>query len=223
MMATKKQKSFNAELDDLLSGLDIPSAEEIREETRSAKISQSRTGIVFSENHRKNISKGGIGRVPPNKGKLTSEDVKEKQRKSHAGSTAPNKQPVMTPSGAFESAFAAGQWAQNNGIKNAYKKLQGFIYENIDPTQFRYITQEEFVRITDFPWKDPLHKPQWFSNKTRFRPVESPSGVFETLEDLIIWCKTQGLPNAKKKVAAWVKDGTIKYISKQEYYNAKNS
>lgn len=206
---------------DPFEGFEFPSNEEIIWQTRSVKISQSRKGIIFSEEQKKKISKAGLGRVPHNIGKSTSEEIKEKQRKSHAGAKAPNKKPVMTPSGAFESAMAAGLWAQNNGIKNAYKKLQVFIYEDIDPMQFRYITQEEFLKITDFPWKDQSHKPNWFSNKTRFRPVKSPNGIFETLNDLINYCKKQGLTNAKKKIVAWVKDGTVEYITKQEYFKLK--
>jgi hypothetical protein len=117
--------------------------------------------------------------------------------------------------------MAAGQWGQANGIKNAYKKLQVFIYENIDPENFRYITPEEFSTIKHFPWQDPNHIPSWFPNRTRFRPVKSPNGVFETLDDLIEYSKKQGLTNAKKKIAAWVKDGTIEYITKQEYFKLK--
>ena len=208
-------------LDQAFEGIDIPSDNEIKWETRSAKISQSRKGIIFSQEQRQKISIGGLGRVPFNKGKSTPEEVKEKQRKSHAGASAPNKQPILTPSGAFESAMAAGKWGQSNGIKNAYKRLQEFIYQDINPEQFRYITQEEFLKITDFPWKDPTHKPEWFPNKTRFRPVKCPSGVFETLDDLVTWCKEQGLPNAKKRVTVWVYNGTVEYISKQEYFKLK--
>ena len=43
-MATKKQKSFDAELDHLLEGLELPSNDEMREETRIEKISKTTTG-----------------------------------------------------------------------------------------------------------------------------------------------------------------------------------
>jgi len=42
-MATKK-KSFNAELDDILAGLELPSEEEIKEDTRKEKISKTTSG-----------------------------------------------------------------------------------------------------------------------------------------------------------------------------------
>ena len=216
-MNSQKQ-SLNSELEDLFSDLELPSDNEIKQETRSAKISQSRKGIVFSQEQRQKISISGIGRVPHNKGKATSDEIRAKQRLSHAGQAAPNKQPVLTPSGAFESAMAAGKWGQSNGIKNAYKKIQDYIYNNIDPQQFRYITTQEFLETTQFPWQDPNHTPEWFSNKTRFRPVETPSGVFESREDLVNWCKEQGVPNAKKKVEGWFYNGTVRYISKQEYF-----
>lgn len=40
-MATKKQKSFDAELDDLLAGLDLPSDEDVKRETTGNKIAEN--------------------------------------------------------------------------------------------------------------------------------------------------------------------------------------
>jgi hypothetical protein len=132
---------------------------------RAKSISNGRKGTKFTELHRKNIGIAGLGRIPHNKGKITPEEVIEKQRKAHAGAIAHNKKPVMTPSGAFESAMAAGSWGKQQNISNAYRGLQHYIYNNIDPDRFRYITQEEFNSIKDFPWQDPNHIPNWFPGK----------------------------------------------------------
>ena len=54
MMATKK-KSFNADLDDLLAGLDLPTEEELREDTRREKLSRHHIGKQKDENTKKNM------------------------------------------------------------------------------------------------------------------------------------------------------------------------
>ena len=41
-MATKNSKSFNAELDDLIAGLELPTDEEIRQSTHNTKVSQAK-------------------------------------------------------------------------------------------------------------------------------------------------------------------------------------
>lgn len=212
-------KSIQEKLDGLYKGVDLSSKkQDDKHLLRNERIGISRKGIVFSEEHRTNISKAGEGRIPHNKGKITPEEVKSKQRISHKGAVPVNKQPVLTPSGVFESTTAAGEWGKSKGIKNAYKKLQDYIYNNIDPNNFRYITTEEYSTSTNFLWKNPDHIPKWFPDQSMFRPVETPDGVFETIKDAVEWYKNNNLSNAKRKVADWVKDGTIRYITKQEYY-----
>jgi predicted transcriptional regulator len=56
MMATKKKKSFNAELDDLLDGLDLPSEEEVKEDTRREKLSRHHIGKHKDEQTKKNMA-----------------------------------------------------------------------------------------------------------------------------------------------------------------------
>jgi hypothetical protein len=58
MMATKK-KSFNAELDDLLEGLDLPTDEDIRQDTHNAKVSHAKKvyyQTVAGQRHKERIS-----------------------------------------------------------------------------------------------------------------------------------------------------------------------
>ena len=61
-MMTTKKKSFNTELDDLLEGLDLPSEDEVREETRKEKISKSTSGRQKSAVFRAKLSSAHKGK-----------------------------------------------------------------------------------------------------------------------------------------------------------------
>ena len=79
-MATKKSKSFNAELDGLLEGLDLPSDDELRKETGYAKSSESKTGQKRSDEQKVNMSSW-------QKGKPKEEATKEKIGNKMRGKT----------------------------------------------------------------------------------------------------------------------------------------
>lgn len=64
-MATKKQKSFNAELDNLLAGLDLPSDEDVKRDTTSSKI---------SENNRRTWASNSVKEKRTNSIKKTKQD-----------------------------------------------------------------------------------------------------------------------------------------------------
>jgi len=70
-MATKKQKTFNAELDDLLEGLDLPSDEDVKRDTTSFKISENnrRTWANTNVSNKRSLSikqaKKDAGSCPP--------------------------------------------------------------------------------------------------------------------------------------------------------------
>lgn len=70
-MATKKQKSFNAELDDLLYGLELPSDDELRKQTGYAKSAESHRGQKRSSEQKVNMSSW-------QKGKHKAEEQKKK-------------------------------------------------------------------------------------------------------------------------------------------------
>lgn len=75
-MATKKPESFNAELDDLISGLDLPSDAEINQETGRLKNSLKNSG--------KNNPRYGV-KIPPEqhpRGMLGKKHTEEAKRKS---------------------------------------------------------------------------------------------------------------------------------------------
>jgi len=246
---TENKKNLNKIIDDLLKDLNIPSDKEIRTETGiirrelngwksknelrlqdseykkkvGEKVSVARKGIKFTDDHRKNIGNAAKGRTPHNKGKITSETTKDKQKIAHIGAKAPNKKPVITPSGAFASAMEAGKWAENRGLINAYKKLQGYLTTNIDPDNFRYITNEEYKSLNDFPWKNPDHIPDWFPSSKRFKPIRYQTMAFETLKDLTIFLKNQGMTNINKKIKKMMENNIVEYITKQEFYSLKKN
>ena len=56
---TGKKKSLDVELNDLLSGIDLPSDSEIREETKNKKISLANTGRNYGEEHRRKSARPG--------------------------------------------------------------------------------------------------------------------------------------------------------------------
>jgi hypothetical protein len=77
-MVAKKQKSFNLELDDLLAGLDLPSQEDIVEETRKAKISKTTTGKQKPSGFSEKLSAA-------KKGKKQSEEHRAKNSAARKG------------------------------------------------------------------------------------------------------------------------------------------
>lgn len=59
-MATKKQKSFNSELDDLLDSLDLPADEKVRHETHMEKVRQAKLAFYNTpagQRHRELVGK----------------------------------------------------------------------------------------------------------------------------------------------------------------------
>jgi hypothetical protein len=114
---------------------------------RALNISNGRKGIIFSDEHKSNISKSGQGRIAHNKGKSTPEYVKEKQRKSHKGVVASNRKPCKTPFGIFISCSAAGEMYNQlrgvtNGINAVYNKIKN------QKEGYYYISKEEYTRLT---------------------------------------------------------------------------
>jgi hypothetical protein len=77
-MATKKSKSFDSELDDLLAGIELPSEEELTEETRKEKISKTTAGRKKSDNTRAKISES-------QKGKKVSDETRARASDSLKG------------------------------------------------------------------------------------------------------------------------------------------
>ena len=113
-MSTKKSKSFNAELDDLLADIDLPSEDEIKKETTYLKISQSRKGQESNHKGKERSFKGKarinksvhshsqetktlisnkkLGKPSHRKGAVTPKEVIEKLCKK-----------IQTPDGIFKS------------------------------------------------------------------------------------------------------------------------
>lgn len=77
MLMTDKKKSLDSQLNDLLSGINLPSDDEVRVETKNAKISLANTGRKHGEEHRRKSARPGklngfYGRGNERKGKKNS-------------------------------------------------------------------------------------------------------------------------------------------------------
>ena len=141
MAPLKKQKSLDAELDDLLASLDLPSEKEIQEETRCAKIRESSAERWKDPDYNKRVSakikesfsSDEMRQVQAAKfrGVKVSDQVKQrlrehntgKQRKGQAWVTkmAEKKRgnncrsrPIVTPMGVFASKKIAAEFYINN-------------------------------------------------------------------------------------------------------------
>ena len=137
-MANKKQKSFNAELDDLIAGLELPSEADLKNETRSKKIGDKNRGRKLpptSDSHREKkktvmleLYRNGFN---PTLGKKFSEESKAKlsnsltgkqKSKSHSANISAarkgvyqggNFKPILTPYGVFMSIKEAGIYEES--------------------------------------------------------------------------------------------------------------
>jgi hypothetical protein len=181
MVATKKQKSLNDKLDALLSDVELPSEQEIKEETRRAKIRESSAerwkdpvyNDRVSAKIKQSFSSEEMREVQAAKfrGLKVSEQVKQrlkehntgKQRKGQdwiadmaekkKGNGCHNK-PFLTPSGAFPSKKQAVDWATKHGVRNAAGKFDAWL--KIPESGFKYISNDEYKQLKDQPLKTGL-------------------------------------------------------------------
>jgi hypothetical protein len=171
-------------IDEIFNGIEIPTDEEAREQTRCAKISISSTGIPHSEetkNKLKNTySTDSMRAVQASKSKPHTEEAIEKIRNANLGlkhdkervekmarsrkGQAVYHKPFVTPSGAFPSKKAAIEWATDNGVRNAAGKFDKWIKQR--PTEFYYITADEYEKIKDDLIITGL---PWMENTKRFK------------------------------------------------------
>lgn len=118
--------------------------------------------------------------VQASKSKPHTEEAKEKIRQANLGlkhtkeRVEKNRQqaignqrrckPFKTPSGAFASKKLASDWATEKGVRNAMGKLDNWI--KTKPTEFYYITNEEYELIKDDPKLVDL---PWMENSKRLK------------------------------------------------------
>jgi hypothetical protein len=143
MVSTKKQKSFNAELDNLLTDLDLPSEQEIKEETRCEKIRQTsadrwkdpdynervsaKIAQVFSSEEMREVQAAKF------RGATVSEEVKQRLKEHNTGKDRKGQnwiagmaekkrgnncrsRPLVTPQGVFVSKKIAAEFYLENNL-----------------------------------------------------------------------------------------------------------
>ena len=173
-------------IDEVFADFELPTDEEIREQTRRVKISNSTTGIPASQVTKDKIknaySTDDMRAVQASKSKPHTDETKEKIREAFVGKSRPPEvvekikakrkgravyhKPFVTPSGAFLSKKSAIEWATDNGVRNASGKFDKWIKTCSD--EFYYIAADEYEKIKDEPKKIGL---EWMSNARKKRKI----------------------------------------------------
>lgn len=168
--------------------LDLPTDEEIREETRRELIRQTSQGRWEDQEYKSRVSEkiaqtystDDMREMQRQKflGKQVSENVKQRLREHNLGKKRPGAwiqkmaqtkigntnhcKPFQTPSGAFASKKLAIDWATEQGVINAYGKLGHWL--KTKPTEFYYISQEQYELVKDIPHQTGL---PWMQNSKK--------------------------------------------------------
>ena len=202
-MMTTKKKSLNAELDDLLEGLDLPSEDEVREETRKEKISKStvgkqkpagfseklsatKKGKSLSEEHLASVREASMKR----RGTKLSEETRAKIRAAGMGREvseetrakirAANKGRTLPP--ASEETRANRAEAQRLSYANG--RVGGMTGKALsEETRAKISSANKGRKMSDEARAKLSESKKGKSYGGNFKPVLTPYGVFASLKE----------------------------------------
>jgi hypothetical protein len=209
----KKQKSFDAELDALLAGVELPSDEEVNWETKYKNRSTNPNWI-------KSVKQQANKRVND-----------KKWREENANR---NKNQVNDP--AYQKALKEGidkrsnnkEWRANvtDGAKkrakdkNIIEKIGKASKERFNNPEWREKHQEKINQRTNDPeWREKQH----IARLARTLAVVCNDGIFSTKQEAVLYASSNGLKNAGKKITEWLKNNEngYYYISREEFNTLK--
>ena len=172
-----------------LTDLDLPSDQDIREETRRVLIRQA-TEQQWQDPSIRSAREQGLqkayqdpakrqGQAQKFLGRTHDADTCERLRQINTGKkrrgeawiagmaqkklgNGHHNKPFVTPSGAFASRRQAVDWATEQGLVNALGKFERWVKTR--PTEFYYITPDEFAALPKKLYRTNM---EWLQNSSR--------------------------------------------------------
>ena len=222
-------------IDEVFEGVDIPTDEEAREETRKLKISNTTKGVGKSEDFGKKISSAKKGKKQSTehrinnsnarKGSKLSEETRAKISEANKGRT------VNEDTRAKISEANKGRKikrSKESCIKLSNSQKQSYINGRIPAMKGKVQSQETRAKISE------ANKGRILNEETRakiseskkgksyggnLKPIKTPYGIFNSRLEAGNKIKEFGITNAHKKIDQFVKNDpkNYYYISREEY------
>lgn len=204
-MATKKQKSFDAELDDLLSSIDLPTDSDIKQET--------------SQLNRTTALKEKWDRTTDEERRVRGEQISKSrkgQESNHKGKTRPWKGKTGHFAGKTHTIETAKKISKTKLSKSDLEKQE--VSKKISDSKKGQKTWNKGIAMSDEAKQKQSLAKKGKPGKS-IKPILTELGIFPSVKAAIEFHKQAGILNAEKKLMRNLKEETngYRYISKEEY------